>query len=798
MQRSLSRLFFVFLLLTSSVWAHHATAAETAAAEPQVSASQAKRVLGVLQDPQKRTELEETLSVIAKATEANPAAPAEAAPPAPASAHPVALKQDGVVAQVFSRVERWFDAIAGELQLTARTMLEFRSVGIWWDSYFGTDEGRERALRAIGAVIVILAAALAVEWLLRRLLRRPRELLTEHAARKFAIGEAKRTVTQPPASTPSVTDDIAASADAAPTDEAPAGRFHYNKHLGVLRRIPYSLAYALLKWLPLLGFAGTSSLLIVSWGGPSTPFYNSILPLVGAYIAVRITMCVIGVMITPAGAGLRLAPISDQTALYLRNWIRRIVIVAVFGSALTEVALHLGATPDAQNALSKLVSLATHIMLIVMVFQCRQPVADWIRGSDNKREGVTALRSLLADIWAPLATVVLVALWVVWALGVTNGFQQLVHYFALTAAVVLVAIIVAILALGALDKAFFGGRAHSGDTAPVSPTISSYQRLTQRAVIVIVVVAAALALLEVWGIDVLSWFRSGSIGRSIISAAATIGVACLLAIVAWETFNLSINRRVERWTSTGDIARATRLRTLVPILRTTLFIVIAMVVLLTALNELGINIAPLLAGASIFGVALGFGSQKLVQDFITGIFLLMENTMQVGDNVTVAGVSGAVEYLSIRTVRLRAGDGSLHVIPFSSVTTVTNTNRGIGNAAIKLSVRADSNLDAVIAAIKTVGAEMREDPAYKNLILADLDLWGVDQVDGATLTLAGQIRTTDRGRSAVQRGFNQRIWKRFRELGIQMANPQETVLINKTGPLDSGSGPQLVGQVKTT
>ena len=122
--------------------------------------------------------------------------------------------------------------------------------------------------------------------------------------------------------------------------------------------------------------------------------------------------------------------------------------------------------------------------------------------------------------------------------------------------------------------------------------------------------------------------------------------------------------------------RAARLRTLLPMLRTLLFVMIALVVVLTGLSQLGVNVGPLLAGASIFGVALGFGSQKLVQDFITGIFLLMENAMQVGDWVTLAGVSGTVEYLSIRTVRLRAGDGSLYTIPFSSVTTVNNTNRG--------------------------------------------------------------------------------------------------------------------------
>src|SRR5690606_28108700 len=157
----------------------------------------------------------------------------------------------------------------------------------------------------------------------------------------------------------------------------------------------------------------------------------------------------------------------------------------------------------------------------------------------------------------------------------------------------------------------------------------------------------------------------------------------------------------------GEFARAARLRTLVPMIRTALLVAIAMVVLLTALSQLGVTIAPLLAGASIIGVALGFGSQKLVQDFITGIFLLMEDAMQVGDGVTVAGLTGTVEYLSIRTVRLRAGDGALHVVPFSAVSTVTNTSRGVGNASVRVSVTADSNVEEVFNALKSVGADLR-------------------------------------------------------------------------------------------
>jgi small-conductance mechanosensitive channel len=214
-------------------------------------------------------------------------------------------------------------------------------------------------------------------------------------------------------------------------------------------------------------------------------------------------------------------------------------------------------------------------------------------------------------------------------------------------------------------------------------------------------------------------------------------------------------------------------------MRSALFIVIAMVVVLTGLSEIGVNTAPLLASASIFGVALGFGSQKLVQDLITGIFLLMENAMQVGDWVTLAGVSGTVEYLSIRTVRLRGSDGSLFTVPFSSVSTVNNTNRGIGNAAVRVSIALGQDVNLAADTLKEIGASLREDDAFKDGILSDFSLWGVDAVDGSTVTLAGQIQCRDSARWGVQREFNRRILDRFTERGIEIANPQRNFVIVK-------------------
>jgi len=147
-------------------------------------------------------------------------------------------------------------------------------------------------------------------------------------------------------------------------------------------------------------------------------------------------------------------------------------------------------------------------------------------------------------------------------------------------------------------------------------------------------------------------------------------------------------------------------------------------------------------------------------------------------------VSGTVEYLSIRTVRLRAGDGSLYTIPFSSVTTVNNTNRGLGNAAVKVSIAYGQDIDLAIATLKEIGAALRDDPNYKDGILSDFSYWGIDQVDGAMIALAGQIQCKDSARWGVQREFNRRIAVMFGERGIRIANPQRSLVA-----YDEGSRP---------
>jgi small-conductance mechanosensitive channel len=156
--------------------------------------------------------------------------------------------------------------------------------------------------------------------------------------------------------------------------------------------------------------------------------------------------------------------------------------------------------------------------------------------------------------------------------------------------------------------------------------------------------------------------------------------------------------------------------------------------------------------------------------------------MQVGDFVTVSGLSGVVENLSIRTIRLRASDGSVHIIPFSSVTSVTNTNRGIGNAAISVNIAFKEDIDRVSTVLREIASQIRSEPKFKPLIRGDLDLWGVDKVDASMVTLAGQIECTDSGRWPVQREFYRRMKNRFQELGIEIARPSQTTIVLQNPP----------------
>ena len=280
-------------------------------------------------------------------------------------------------------------------------------------------------------------------------------------------------------------------------------------------------------------------------------------------------------------------------------------------------------------------------------------------------------------------------------------------------------------------------------------------------------VLALLALLQLYGVGGLHWLLTTDVGQRVVSGFVTLAVTIAVACAVWEGVNVAIQMHLESLRLGAQAARSARLRTLLPLIpHHDWRITVAVVAGLMVLSEIGVNIAPLLAGAGIVGVALGFGSQKLVQDVITGVFLLLENTMQVGDVVKVGDQSGTVESLSVRTIRLRTEDGSVVVIPFSAVTTVINMTRDYSRAVLTVNIAAAEDVDHVVDAMRAIAREMREEEAWSTIILDELEVWGLDRITDTALQIKCRIMCTPFGRWPVAREFNRRLKGRFQVVGV--------------------------------
>ncbi|OXI83746.1 mechanosensitive ion channel protein [Burkholderia sp. AU31652] len=793
------RHFLLGWLLAAVVSAAHAAAPAPAAASaasataPALTPQQAQQALNVLENPRDRAQVETTLRAIAAvgalSAPAFAASDAAAASAASAAAAPAALTSNGLASMLVRQGSRWTIEIGGALKESLHSLLDVGSVGSWWHDKLVRADERADLAHALWIIIAVLVPALVVEWFAKRLLRRA---LAAVAARR--ADTSRRTAPESESAPESVTPDSATlDEDNAPPgaaappdasnvpDAAPAssqGRGHARRHTTLLHRMPRALVSLALRAVPLLVFVGVASLTMSVIGDAGAPVESALEALIDIYVICRLVTIVSRLFFQPDARQLRLLHISDAWADFAQRSIARIVIVVGACTAAVEIAANFGLSDAGHVALLKAVALVGHLMVSALILQCRLPVAARIRAAGEDRPSFAMIANALADAWAPVSVFIVMALWFVWALDVHNGYRVLITLGGRSIAVMIGMRIVSIVVFGALARLFQG---RDEDRTIVHAHAYRYYPLLRQIVSGAIGIVTIVLLLQIWGVPIFRAFETGTIGHRLASALVTIAIAAIVALVVWEAANIAIERRLQRWTREGNLMRAARLRTLLPMLRTLLFVMIALVVVLTGLSQLGVNVGPLLAGASIFGVALGFGSQKLVQDFITGIFLLMENAMQVGDWVTLAGVSGTVEYLSIRTVRLRAGDGSLYTIPFSSVTTVNNTNRGLGNAAVKISIAYGEDIDRAIATLKEIGAALRDDPKYRDGILSDFSYWGIDQVDGATLALAGQMQCTDSTRWSVQREFNRRIAETFRERGIRIANPQRSVVAYADG-----------------
>jgi len=260
----------------------------------------------------------------------------------------------------------------------------------------------------------------------------------------------------------------------------------------------------------------------------------------------------------------------------------------------------------------------------------------------------------------------------------------------------------------------------------------------------------------------------------VIGKSVTVAIILLMAFVAWEGLNLAIGRYLDG--IDDNIKGAARARTLLPLMRTTAAIVILLLTVLVVLSEIGVNIGPLLAGAGVFGLAIGFGSQKLVQDVITGLFILIEDTLAIGDVVRFdSDHAGTVEALSIRSVCLRDLAGNVHTLPFSEVKTILNMTKDWSYYALDVGVGYRENVDHVITVLKEIGDDLKADPEFGVHMLESIDVLGLDQFGDSAVIIKARIKTKPLQQWIVGREFNRRMKERFDAENIEIPFPHQTI-----------------------
>lgn len=538
-------------------------------------------------------------------------------------------------------------------------------------------------------------------------------------------------------------------------------------------RVILAAGYMLLDLVPIAAFTiGAYVIMPLLDARPNTRLVA--VTLVNAIIVSGACLVLARAALAPRAAALRLLPISDETAHYGYIWARRLTYLIVFGYFGSQAAGLIGMPRAGASFLLKVVGLTVATLFVILVAQNRTVVANWLRGKDSATV-LGIARARLAETWHLLAIFYIAAIFVVWAVDIPGGFEFIVRSTAATIVILLAGRIILIAIQRLLQRGFAVGDDAKQRFPGLEERVNRYVPVLQLVLQGVVAVVAALALLEVWGVNAVGWLGS-PIGRRVSSAGLSIAVIVVLALAVWEAVNAMIARYFARTDKDGRvIERSQRARTLLPLVRAVLSIVLTVIVVLIVLSELGVNIGPLLAGAGVVGLAIGFGSQKLVQDVITGAFILIEDAISVGDVVQVGAHSGLVEAISIRSVRLRDANGSVHTVPFSSVSTVINMTKNFSYYVLDVGVAYREDTDAVTAALRSIDEELRKDPDFGWMILEPLEVLGVERFDASAVIIRARIKTQPIKQWTVGREFNRRMKKRFDELGIEMPFPHTTL-----------------------
>ena len=389
-------------------------------------------------------------------------------------------------------------------------------------------------------------------------------------------------------------------------------------------------------------------------------------------------------------------------------------------------------------------------------------------------------RTARQRFWFTTAATALGLTWLAWCFGVILLKFSIYHSLVWSLLIAGVAFII---------DSVLGLSARAG-AAPVAMWIP----LAQRSIRVAAILAIAILFAELWLVEefaVIGRAEWEPVRRSLVTAALTL----VSGYVGWRYLHDWTEARLRAAVpklgdeDDGEARPASRLTKVLPVLRILLGITIVVMAVLVALSQLGVNIAPLLAGAGVVGLAISFGSQALVRDIVSGIFFMTDDAFRVGEYIDTGKLKGTVEKISLRSVRLRHHNGQVHTIPFGQLTSITNFSRDWQTVKFNVRLARDTDIEAVRKTVKKIGMEMMQHPELGKELLQPLKLQGVADIADNALIVRMKFTARPTKPSWVQREALKRVYRVFGEKGIEFAS--STITVQSAGA--GGLPPEALG-----
>jgi moderate conductance mechanosensitive channel len=502
-----------------------------------------------------------------------------------------------------------------------------------------------------------------------------------------------------------------------------------------------------------------------------------------AFLIAELVRVAIRVFFRPHYHRLRLTVIDEPMARHWNFWLARIAGVLGYGLIFVVPLVRPEASPGFADWLELLIASLAYVMAVTLVLRNRRRVRRALveRVARLPEDAIASGLGALARVWHIIAIGYVTGILVVWRAHPGNAEAFLLQATGYSA----VAIILGSFVIALLTRRIAGGIMLNDRVKRKLPLLearlNSFVPTTLKVARFVVAGLILATILTAWDVVDLPGWAASETGQSILYSLGWVATILLLAGVAWIVVSSWVEYRLNPNLGRQPTARE---RTLLALFSNAFVIVLLVITGMSVLNELGINVAPLIAGAGVVGLAIGFGSQKLVQDIINGAFIQFENTMNEGDVVTAGPITGVVEKLTIRSVSLRDVNGRYHMIPFSGVDNVTNFTKTFSFHVADVGVAyRESIADVKTAMIDAFDRLMQTE--HRANILPPFEMFGVEAFADSAVIVRGRIKTLPGQQWSVGRAYNEVIKEVFDERGIEMPFPHRTLYIGEDKQGDS-------------